>query len=44
MRRANRPIESLIYGAVVVLALVLLGLFAALPQLSLLTSLVYQGF
>lgn len=32
------------YGAVVVLALVALGLFALLPALSLVTSLVYQGF
>jgi biopolymer transport protein ExbB/TolQ len=40
----KKSIESLIYGLVVALALVALGLFVALPQLSLITSLVYQGF
>jgi hypothetical protein len=32
------------YASVVVLSLVALALFAALPALSLVTSLVYQGF
>jgi hypothetical protein len=42
--RARRPIETLVYGALVMLALVALALFVALPQLSLITTLVYQGF
>jgi len=37
-------IERVAYAAIVVLALVALGLFAVLPALSLVTSPVYQGF
>jgi hypothetical protein len=40
----QRRIESLVYAAVIVLAVVALSLFAALPRLSLITALVYQGF
>jgi hypothetical protein len=40
----KRPIEALVYAALVVLAITALGLFAALPRLSLVTALVYQGF
>lgn len=40
----KKLIESVTYAAIVVLALVALGLFAVLPSLSLVTSLVYQGF
>lgn len=36
--------ERIVYGAIVVLGLVALGLFVALPPLSLVTALVYQGF
>jgi hypothetical protein len=41
MKRRN---EALVYAAVVVLAIAALGLFTALPKLSLVTALVYQGF
>ena len=40
----TKLIERLIYGAVISLSLFALVLFAALPKLSLVTSLVYQGF
>lgn len=40
----SRLVEWVTYGALVALALVALGLFAVLPALSLVTSLVYQGF
>ena len=40
----KKPIERLVYGAVVSLSLLALVLFAVLPKLSLVTSLVYQGF
>lgn len=44
MPPAKKPIEALVYAVVVVLALAALALFVALPPLSLITSLVYQGF
>ena len=37
-------IERVVYGAVVALSLIALGLFFVLPRLSLVSSLVYQGF
>lgn len=40
----HKLIESLTYGTVIVLAFVALTLFVVLPRLSLVTSLVYQGF
>jgi hypothetical protein len=40
----KRSTEALVYIAVIALAFVALGLFAALPRLSLVTALVYQGF
>jgi hypothetical protein len=40
----RKLIEPLVYGTVVLLSVLALGLFAALPKLSLVTSLVYQGF
>jgi len=40
----KKLIEPLTYGVLVVLALIALALFVTLPQLSLVTSLVYQGF
>ena len=40
----KKLIEPLVYGTVLLLSLVALGLFAALPRLSLITSLVYQVF
>lgn len=40
----SKLIESITFGAVIVLALAALALFAVLPRLSLVTSLVYQGF
>jgi hypothetical protein len=44
MPNAKKATEALVYGVLVVLALAALGLFVALPPLSLVTSLVYQGF
>ena len=38
------PVERLVYGTIVVLGVVALGLFVVLPRLSLVTALVYQGF
>jgi hypothetical protein len=40
----RKTTEKLIHLAVVILSLVSLGLFVVLPRLSLVTSLVYQGF
>lgn len=39
-----RLIERATYTVLIVLAILALGLFAMLPPLSLVTSLVYQGF
>lgn len=36
--------ETLVYGTLVAFALIALGLFIALPELSLVTALVYRGF
>jgi hypothetical protein len=44
MPNAKKAAEALVYGVLVVLALVAFGLFAALPPLSLVTALVYRGF
>jgi hypothetical protein len=40
----KKPIERFVYGTAIALGLLAVALFAALPELSLVTSLVYQGF
>lgn len=40
----KKPAEVVIYTVLIAASLVALGLFVALPRLSLVTALVYQGF
>jgi len=40
----KKLIEPLVYGALIAVSLIVLGLFSLLPRLSLVTAAVYQGF